>query len=193
LPDTSKTHQPDIFYEIKKKMVSELKLQPLENGIDSFEFRLWAKLEIADLQQLYVIKKNENKWNCIHYIFKITHTGRPNISDIERLTSFKIVSQSAENIKPKTSWSEFFKKIEAENIYKLPSQGDIENFENIVNDGITYYVELADTSHYKFISYNCPDVYADKYEECQQFVNFLKIFNDEFGLKVGMNGEFLCK
>ena len=57
LPDTSVTHQPDIFYETKKKAVQELMLNNLENGSDSFELRLWAKVEVLTGGQLFVIKK----------------------------------------------------------------------------------------------------------------------------------------
>jgi len=196
LPDTSKTHQPDLMYEVKKKAADELMLNKLENGADSFELRLWAKVEVLNEGQVFVIKKINNQWNCLHYSYLEKSGVMPmNPNDLVKwATDFTIDTFWVNKKHPAANWDGFFKDIEKENIYNLPSQADIKGWKNSVSDGFTYYVEYATKDKYKFYWYNCPDVYENKFKECRQMTNILSVFNREFGLKMGFPEEnrFRC-
>ena len=190
LPDTSVTHQPDLMYEVKKKTADELMLNKLENGADSFELRLWAKVEVTNGGQVFVIKKINNQWNCLHYSY-LESKGMmsPNQGLIKWITDFTVDTFCVKKMQPVTDWKTFFAAVEKENIYNLPSQSDIKGWVNGVCDGLTYYVEYATKDKYKFYWYNCPDVYEDKFKECKQMTNILGVFNSEFGLNMGIFDE----
>ena len=196
IPDTSKTHRPDIFYEVKKNAVDELSLNVLENGTDSFELRLWAKVEVLTGGQVFVIKKIKNKWTCMHYEY-IETEGKFNPDLYKLLTSFTIDTFWVNKLQPKTNWDNFFKAIEKENMYNLPVQSEISGWKSNVGDGYTYYVEYATNNKYKFYYYNCPDVYENDFKECKQMTNILDIFHKEFGLSMGFEeygyDSYRCK
>jgi len=191
LPDTSMSHKPDIMYEVKKKAADELMLNKLENGSDSLELRLWARVEVLSGGQVFVIKKISNQWIGLHYFYHIKSGIIPlNYHELTKwATDFTVDTFCVKKIKPVTGWKTFFVAVEKENIYKLPSQSDIKGWKNTVTDGITYSIEYATKDKYKFYSYNCPDVYENEFMECRQMTNILSVFNREFGLNMGIFEE----
>ncbi|MEI6823751.1 MAG: hypothetical protein WCL51_17610 [Bacteroidota bacterium] len=189
LPDTSRTHTPDLCFEKIKRYTEELNLNKLWLGNDSFELRLWVKVEVLTGGHVYIIKKINNKWDCIHYFYI---ESRRDFSSSSYLANRTIDTFWVKKLQPKTNWNNFFKQIEKENIYKLPSQDDIKGWENIVEDGITYKVEIATKNKYKFYYYNCPDVYKKKFIECNQMTNILDVFDKEFGFDFVMFGNYKC-
>ncbi|GEM_PF-1663771 len=193
LPDTSATHQPDIFYEVKKKAAQELMLNQLENGSDSFELRLWAKVEVMPLGQVFIIKRIDNKWTCLNYNYVETAKWSPGPNMLDYAKAFSIDTFAVKKLEPKTNWKTFFNAIEKEDIYNLPSQSDIKGWKNKVSDGYTFYVEYATKYKYKFYWYNCPDVYENEFKECRQMSNILSVFSKEFGLRMGMSGTDNCR
>lgn len=193
LPDTSKTHRPDFAFESTKNLVDELNLNRLTNGVDSFELRLWTKVEVTNGGQVLIIKKINGEWTCLEYIYlEAFHGDFQRMSDLEFNTSFSIDTFWVDKKQPQTSWDTFFSSIEQEKIYELPSESDIDGWENYVTDGYSYFVEFATKDKYKFYSYNCPDVYEEDFEECHHMTNILDIFDKEFGLLMGWGG-FRCK
>jgi hypothetical protein len=191
LPDTSVTHQPDIFYERKKKAEQELMLNKLENGSNSFELRLWAKVEVLMSGQLFVIRKIKNDWTCLHYnYFYKRNLGSENSKNfIELMTNFTIDTFWVKKLQPRTNWRTFFNAIAKEDIYNLPTQSEIKGWKNKVHDGYTFSIEFATKEKYKFYSYNCPDIYENQFKECKHMSNILSVFNKEFGLRMGIFGE----
>jgi hypothetical protein len=181
---------------MKKIAEEELLLNKLENGSDTLELRLWAKVEVLMGGQVFVIKKIKGKWTCLHY----TYFYKREVDYENGMDYFKWYSNIAidtfwvKKLQPNSNWKTFFYEIEKENIYNLPSQSDIKGWSNIVNDGYTFSIEYATKDKYKFYSYNCPDVYENKFKECRQMSNILRIFNKEFGLKMGIyeNEKYRC-
>ncbi len=192
LPDTSKTHQPDIFYEVKNKAVDELNLNRLENGVDSFELRLWTKVEVTNGGQVLIIKKINDNWTCLDYSYLESQQDfKEGQNIIDHMTSFTIDTFWVKKKQPHTDWITFLSEIEKEKIYELPAQTEIDGWENRVSDGYTYYIEFANKDKYKFYWYNCPDIYEEEFAECQHMTNILGIFNTEFGLKMG--SSYRCR
>jgi len=189
IPDTTKNHQSNISYIHKMSITQELSLNPLENGVDSFELRFWAKVEVLNIGHLYVIKKIKNQWTCLHYRYIEHCRYQEGIDFSEMAKATYIDTFSVKKVRPATNWETFFEKIEHENIYELPPQVDIPGFKSNVADGHTFYVEYATRSKYKFYWFNCPDAFEDTFDECRKMANIVKIFHDEFGLNMGMSGE----
>jgi hypothetical protein len=182
LPDTTRNHSPNIFYESKKSVTKGLNLNELENGVDSLEIRFWIRIEVFSGGDIFVIKKINDKWTCIHYRYYEKHKEWKN--DVSNMENFyynlEIDSFSVRKNEIKTNWPNFFVTVKNTGIYKLPVQDEIKNFKNIVSDGITYYVEFATNSKYKFYYYNCPKAYMKKHEECRKMVEIIEIFKQEF-------------
>jgi len=194
LPDTSKTHQPHIFYENKKYLTEELNLRKLEFNTDSFELRLWVKFELITGGQVYSLKKINSQWTCLHYSYYEQESDSPVEHEVyDNISYFTVDSISVKKKTPKSGWSKFLGEIEDANIYNLPDQSDIKGWENLVTDGNTFYVEYATKTKYKFYSYNCPDLYEDDFVECRQMIKILEIFNKEIGIDVGLNGNYRCR
>lgn len=187
LPKTDITHLPNnIHYEVKNKIVNELILNKLENGVDSFELRLWTKIEVSNGGNILVIKKINDAWTCLEYSYLETrkdYKGEQNV--IGYVTSFTIDTFWVKKLQPLSDWENFLTEINKENIYELPTQSDIIGWKDIVTDGYTYNIEFATKNNYRFYTYNCPDIYEDDFKECQHMTNILAVFNKEFGLKMG--------
>lgn len=182
LPYTSKIHETNPLYEIKNKAAHELNLNLLENGVDSFELRLWTRIEATNGGQVLVIKKTNNQWVCLDYTYLISQYGSPAKQGwFDYATSFTIDTFWVSKKQPNTNWPLFLKAINKEKIYELPAQSDIEGWENRVSDGKTYCIEFANKEKYRFYWYNCPDIYEEKFKECFHMTNILKIFDTEFG------------
>ena len=190
LPDTSNKKYPNYYYETIKKKTEQLMFNKLWMATDSFEIRLWAKVEVTNGGHVYVIKKINNQWVCLHYFFIENHDYWSNLNSY--INNLTIDTFWVKKLQPKSNWNNFFNQIEKENIYKLPSQGDIKGWESIVEDGITYGVEIGTKNKYKLYYYNCPDVYSEKYIECKQMTNILEIFDKEFGIHFNFNDGYKC-
>jgi len=183
LPDTSLTHEPDIFYEVKKIAANELNLNLLENGAEPFELRLWTKMEVTNGGQVLIIKKINNQWTCVDYRYLETYTPvKDQKSIVDFVTNFSIDTVWIKKKQPKSGWRNFFTAIHKNKIMDLPVQSQIPGWVNHVTDGYTFYVEYATSNRYKFYWYNTPYVYEDDFSECRYMNNIIFLFNKEFGL-----------
>lgn len=184
LPDTSLTHLPNFNYEIKKKAEEELMLNRLENGSDTLELRLWANVEVLSGGQIFIIKKINRQWTCLHYEYITKQKCESSMNWFDYAKDFSIDTFLVKKLQPKTNWKNLYFSLEKENIFNLPNQSEIKGWENMISDGNTFKVEFATNDYYKFYSYNCPDVYENKFIECKQMSNILNVFNKEFGLNM---------
>jgi hypothetical protein len=69
IPDTTES-ELDIFpYLYKNRLVDELNLQRLEQGVDSFELRFDTRIGVlkCGFGQLLVLKKQNKEWTCLEY------------------------------------------------------------------------------------------------------------------------------
>lgn len=193
LPDTSKKDFP-IIYKVKENLVKELNLQNLENGVDTFELRLWVKSEPTNGGQVFIIKKIKNEWTCFNYFYiEGKFKWIDNREIYENFYNFSVDTFWVKKRNPKSNWINFMQKIDKEGIFELQNQSDIIGWKDIVEDGITYSVEYANNSKYRFYSYNCPDVYSDNFIDCKRMTNILEIFDEEIGLNLIYGNRYKCK
>jgi hypothetical protein len=187
IPDTTESEFAIIPYLIKNKLIEELNLNRLENGVDSFELRLNTHIAIFPYGQLLVIKKIEDKWTCIEYNYLINHAPFGNGQHtLDWVRNFTIDTVQMIKKKPISGWTTFLRSIEKHNIYDLPDQEDIRAWDSLgitMADGIIYSVEFADNFHYKFYTYNSPGDFSKYFKECEDMAEIVKIFDKELGLK----------
>jgi hypothetical protein len=155
-------------YNIHKMEVQNLNLTNIENGTDSLEIRIWYRNELfigVDYILIVSIKQNHTNGFIYRYWRK----------DFGLIDSFKV-----KNVLPKSSWYNFFKKIEKERIYELPSADKIPNFKYRHTDGYSWFIEIAMKSSYSEYSYSNPEIYAKEFPECEQMNRIAKILWEEF-------------
>lgn len=167
LPDSSKRHEVDIWYRYVKNLRRELNLKDLEIGTDSFELRLYEDFTLGRPERLFIIKNEKSIWTCTIVIFFARHpiVGERRFKEgnwKDEFSNSVVDSFYAFNVKPKCRWDQLADSLKKINIFNLPSQEDIPNFEDIVSDGTEYYFEIATKDYYKFFSYHNPEVYKDK-------------------------------
>ncbi|UTW60819.1 hypothetical protein KFE98_12370 [bacterium SCSIO 12741] len=192
IPMEDSTHaQPNLYALAHQKATQELNLNILREEVDSFELRLWAKVEVMIYGQVLVIKKVDGKWTCLDYRYTESQKEWVNeLSAEEYVTRFSIDSFSVTKREPQSNWNQFFNNMQEQQLFTLPDQRNIPNWQNRVTDGYTYHVEWATKDNYQFISYNCPDVYQNDYNECLRMTEILEVFDREFGLYIP--GGFRC-
>ncbi|MDL5049917.1 hypothetical protein QQ054_28290 [Oscillatoria amoena NRMC-F 0135] len=166
------------FYYRYKNMVSEqLSLTRLEDGVDSFELRLWSEITIAQPSILYTLKKAENNWQCMQY----------NIwGHDESLNNFKfyryiVDSVQLYSVKPKCDWNMLLDSMNKEGLLTLPSNDEIKGMENVgISDGTIYSVEYATSSKYRFYYYHSPSV-LPQFSDCVKMNNILEMWARNVG------------
>ena len=84
---------------------------------------------------------------------------------------------STYELKPKTSWEELWKKVEALGILDLPDSSSIPNYLPLMG-GMGYIVEINNGEHYR--TYKHSNLKHQEYPEAKQMMEIIKTFRDEF-------------
>ena len=186
IPDTTESELDIIPYLVKNKLVTQLNLNRLENGVDSFELRFNTRISLIPYGQLLIIKKIDNRWTCIEYNYVIKHpvmaSGQKTLDYVQ---SFAIDTIQVVKKNPSSGWLKFLTSIDSRNIYDLPDQEDIRAWDSLhvaIADGTSYFVEFANDDRYKFYSYTDPQFFAKYFNECRKMTEIIGIFDREFGL-----------
>ena len=156
-------------------------LQPLRNGSDSLEIRIYMINSTSSLIELFTIKATKDSLIKKHYTllpetdFLYKDTTEYSIGNFNIMHEFKFK-------KSDTSFINLFQKSK---IDTLPTQGLIPNFKSKqLLDGGTYMVEIATKKHYRCLMYNDSWVYKDS----KQNVCFSSFLTNFYGLLD--DGEF---
>ncbi len=173
LPDTTLTGLPDLMYEIKKKRVDELKLRELEKGMDSITIRLWVNESLFRLGMIYEVSYTDQKWSARWIEYYESSNDQPwDKSHIYwhqmnfKIDSFRVQRIAVEDL------SDFLKKLEAENIYRLKTSYEVEGWESGHSDGNYFYVEVATNAFYHFSSFGEPGFYEEKFRNLKTWPMF---------------------
>jgi len=163
-------------YKYKNIIADQLSLTRLEDGVDSFELRLWSAITIAQPEHLNILKKTKTGWQCMTYRIWSHATSLKNINlaqyIVDSVQVFTRISQY--------DWSLFLDSLKNEHLLTLPTEDDINGFENSVMDGTVHYVEYATPLKYKFYIYSNPDAYPE-IPECRHMNNILGIWARNVG------------
>ncbi len=175
---TWKNGETTLFYGLTQQKVEQLKIDPLQSGYDSLQIRLWYDYSLINLRKLLVIYNTNNVWTAVSYTmtvdwnsYKVTETIR---------------SKERNIVSPKGGWDQFLKAMDELLIATLPNMDDIPDLVDGWTDGISYHVEIATESQYRFYSYHLPDKFSDKFWQARYFVDFLNLVEEEFGITGGI-------
>jgi len=133
-----------------------LNIPQINEGVDSFELRIWHGITIATPKQLIILKHKDSSWHLSLTDYWINHeweNGRPQ----------KVVLDSSftRSLEPSSSISKLVNSIIQFRLDTFPSQNEIPSFRDRVADGMFYEIEIATPHYYKALSYNNPRRYTD--------------------------------
>jgi len=147
-----------------------LNLPQINQGVDSFELRIWHGITIATPNQLIILKYQESAWRLSLTNYWISHEwegGRPK--------NVVFDSSFSQSLQVSSSISRLVDSINEFRLDTFPSQKEIPNFRDRVADGMFYDIEIATPHYYKAISYNNPQRYDDPLN--RRITTFLNTLN----------------
>ncbi|MBC7389838.1 MAG: hypothetical protein H7329_11540 [Opitutaceae bacterium] len=150
---------------------SYLNLREIENGVDSFEVRMFIGQAFSSIDQLYLIKATKDSLEKKHYYFEPQFPNNPNGSIADAKKQFALMH----NFFFKKTDTAFLNLFQKSHIDTLPTQRLIPNLKGGCTDGASYIVEIATKNSYRLIIYFNPDCYPDS-KQNQQFDNFINNF-----------------
>lgn len=178
LPDTSKTHMPNWFYDEVINLSSELNLPRLDKGVDSLSVRIWISGMLTPKDVISFYYSNGNWYASRTFFWKsfpqIGEKGYKGGITTESMAQMIVDSANTIRITPKISFSKIVDTIRHFNILNILSQEEIPNFRDEVADGFEYTIEIATKNYYKIIRYHCPDIFAKEEINNKKVIEFLK-------------------
>jgi len=172
----TKKGQPNYFYKLYKYEANQLKLDSLEPGYDSLQIRIWYDYGLLDTQNVIVIKGGNGQWSA-----ELLTLGF-NANDSSYLRT-PILKERITKV-PASGWPSFIKELIELNITRLPDQGKVPGYKDILGaDGVSYSVEVATKNEYRFYSYWQPDTYKKAYKEAMNMESALEFLEKELSFK----------
>lgn len=171
-----KVEKPDasnIYYQVVKNFSKQLGLKNIEYGVKEMEIRLWIKYEMLDFNEVITIKKESNQWTAYYYPYQYGD-GAPSERKIIKLKKVKV--------SPTLGWEHFIAVLEKNKVATLPDMQTIKGLHDGYTDGVSYIVEIASPSSYRFYKYHLPDEFADKYWQAKNMTTIIGEFEKEFEL-----------
>ena len=140
---------------------TNLKLSPFDRSLDSLSIRLWTGSMIGS--RISTLTKLNSTWQ--------THMYRYN----SKMESTEL------DCKPKLSPEKLIENLGILGYKDLPTQLDIQGFNDDVYDGTLYTLEIIWVGSYKILQYHSPQAFSDKYNLI--FSKILDLLNDYFSEK----------
>jgi hypothetical protein len=147
-----------------------LNLPQINQGVDSFELRVWYGIAIASPNQLITFRYQKPNWTISKTDYWLSY-------DWENGSPTKILFDSSVSY----SWQatslagEMINCVQEFRLDTFPNQKDIPGFDDKVADGTFYQIEIATPNYYKAVSYRNPFHYSDIYN--QRMGKFIKGLN----------------
>lgn len=156
--------RPDLSYLLDKQKANQLALDPIENGYDSLQIRVWFDYSLAIEKHLVVIKRTGGMWDCQLYTMKSDWNDN-NDSEV-------ILSKSVLRIQPRMGWDMFVKRLFDLNITTLPNgpAGGL--------DGASYDIEVATKRQYRYYSYWSPETSMQNFQGSRDMVRIIHLLED---------------
>jgi hypothetical protein len=136
-----------------------LNLSQIDEGVDSFELRVWHGISIVRPKYLIILKYKDSRWILNETTYWVSYNWKNGSPESAILDSLKTKSLP---IQP--SISKIAESIINFRLDTFPSQSEIPGFVNNVADGFFYDIELATSKYYKYIIYHNPNRYNDPYD-----------------------------
>jgi len=160
-----------LFTEIRKEAF-DLELEPIEDGFDSLQLRIWLGHSLAVKRNVVVLKNTNKQWTAQLITYSHGHS--------EKGKTF-ISNKDVKAVTPKSGWANFIQRLFDLQILVLPNGQDIQGYRSCGGtDGIDYVFESATRSKYRFYYYCNPDVNMNQFREVRNVVEFSNLLEKEF-------------
>lgn len=157
---------PVLKYRFISYEASLLGLDSLVLGYDSLQIRIWVDSSLKHRKKLIVLKKQKAIWLADFLILEF--------ESIPNSIFEKPIVKEHKQIVFSSNWGEVIKAINNLSILSLLDQGKISGYAATGGaDGITYTLEYATKSKYRFCSYWQPQVYQKKYWQAKKMMSFV--------------------
>ncbi len=153
---SSQTILPAYYRELSEKLMLPL----INKNTDSFSLRLWTGSMFGN--ELFLLRKNNEKWDSHRYQYYDTST----LKEVK--------------FKPEISISNLMDSLKMIDFEKLISQNKIENFQDDVDDGTIYTLEILYYNSYRIFQYHSPELFANKELNNKIFLKTLKFLERYF-------------
>jgi hypothetical protein len=154
--------------EFGKWRSSNLNLQQIYKGVDSFELRIW-NFGMWSPKEVVVLRYFNNMWTTCNYVYQENGFG---MADSIQIRCKRTNPEIAAKIQ---------RAFTQDSLLTLPSQTAIPNFKDNTADGDTYFIEIATKKFYKTLGYHNPQKFNDPYNrQFVRLIQFLELYFDFF-------------
>ncbi len=166
--DTSNTWNS--FHNVRQ-LSRQLKLEPVEEGFDSLQIRIWFDYSLAKKKHLIIIERQNNEWKGRLYQMNVGYVDSLNYNLVEHYNE--------KNIEPASGWQQFIS-----DLYQFKVQ-ELSDTSKSGTDGTTYCVEILTADNYTYYSFWEPDYTKGRNSQSADMVNIIKLLEREFKYSFG--------
>lgn len=159
--------------KIDARLSTLLKLEPLQNGFDSLQIRIWVDCR-NKASSLIILERKKDQWDAIFYSFKISYKEK---LDVE------LYDFSSESKSPKSGWVRFSENLMKTGIIDLPDHMKFSPKYNIPNDANRVLVEIGLLRKYRLYEYPELGLNSNIAEGPEKLQQALKLIESEFNYK----------
>jgi hypothetical protein len=171
--DTSKlikeTDTTSLYYKNAKQWEHELQLSDLKKGFEGFEMRLWYNPELLLRKKLITIRNFGGAWSAKVYNVTLNQDNENGITAVDSVVA----------LTPKSGWNTFQNKLAELQVKQLPNYTYVRGDE-LIDDGITYFAEVANRNSYRFSWFSNPQSNIGNSKNSQQWQAVVDLFDQEF-------------
>lgn len=155
----------------------KLKLHPITNGTDSFEFRFWLPNKETDVINILCIRYSNDQWISDLASF---HPKYPDTRDrYERFKEIEIEDYKQASTNVDLNINQVIDSLSILDLQNAPSNSEIEK--EINEGGMTRYIlEFADKKHYRVIHYFWPSKTPKNIEFDKKFTAFIGLIRKNY-------------
>jgi hypothetical protein len=153
------------FHNVRQ-LSKQLKLEPVEEGFDSLQIRVWFDYSLAKKKHLIIIERQNNKWNGRLY--------EMNVGYVDTLNYNIIKQYNEKDIEPVSGWQKFISDLYQLKIQQLSDTG------KSGTDGTTYCVEILTPDTYTYYNFWEPEYTKDNNWQSANMVNIIALLEREF-------------
>jgi hypothetical protein len=164
------------FNKLLSDKANALNIPQINNGVDSFELRIWHGISIVIPNQLMILKYQDSSWHVTDTDYWLPYKWQ---NGTPKGISFDSSFTRAVSVPP--SISDIVDTLTLFRLDTFPSQSEIPGFEDRFADGNFYHIEIATPHYYKALYYANPHRYDDKYN---QRIEWLLATLNTFGLPI---------
>jgi hypothetical protein len=157
------------YYRTAKKWERELQLPDIENGYEGFQMRLWYYPEFLLRKKLMIVKHSAGDWSAKAFRLTIDRDNGTGIVAVDSVLA----------LTPKSGWRSFQNKLAELMIRQLPNYNYVQGDE-LVDDGITYFTEVANQKSYWLSWFSNPQQNVKNNKSAQQWQSVVDLFRQEF-------------